>query len=78
MEKDGMVALFGNDKMAPRDMRTRGTGTGLLVLAAYKAPNMFTDKVDKITFESRTIPPRIRGNIERIVRETRFRKAMQD
>jgi len=52
--------------------------TGSPVSTSYKSPNVFTGKINKVTFELGAVPLGIRGDIERIERETRFRKAMSD
>jgi len=55
-----------------------GMDTGSPVSADYKSPNAFTGKIRKVTFDLKPTAPGARGDIERLEREVRFRKAMSD
>jgi hypothetical protein len=55
-----------------------GMDTGSPVSMAYKSPNPFAGKLKKVTFELGPIPLGIRGEIDKIERETKIRKAMSD
>ena len=90
--KGGKVTLVVNDRMVAEGRVDKtvpgrfsadetfdiGMDTGSPVSTAYNSPNVFTGKINKVTFELGAIPLGIRGDIERIERETRIRKAMSD
>jgi arylsulfatase len=90
--KGGKVTLVVNDKKVAEGRVDKtvpgrfsadetfdiGMDTGSPVSTAYNSPNVFTGKINKVTFELGAIPLGIRGDIERIERETRIRKAMSD
>jgi arylsulfatase A-like enzyme len=90
--KGGNVRLFVNDKQVAEGHLDKtvpgrfsadetfdiGMDTGSPVSTAYKSPNVFTGTINKVTFELGAIPLGIRGDIERIERESKIRKAMSD
>jgi len=90
--KGGKITLVVNDRMVAEGRVDKtvpgrfsadetfdiGMDTGSPVSTAYNSPNVFTGKINKVTFELGAIPLGIRGDIERIERETRIRKAMSD
>ena len=55
-----------------------GVDTGSPVSTAYKSPNPFTGKLKKVAIDLGAIPMGIRGDIEKIERETLFRRAMRE
>jgi hypothetical protein len=90
--KGGAVELYVNDKKvgAGRVEKTVpgrfsadetfdiGMDTGSPVSADYKSPNTFAGKIGKVTFDLGPFAPGTRGEIEKLEREVRFRKAMRD
>ena len=55
-----------------------GMDTGSPVSTDYKSPNAFTGKIKQVTFDLAPIEPATRGEIEKLKREVKFRKAMSD
>ena len=55
-----------------------GLDTGSPVSTDYKSPNPFTGKLKKVAIDLGAIPMGIRGDIEKIERETLFRRAMRE
>jgi arylsulfatase len=90
--KGGNVTLFVNDRKVAEGRVDKtvpgrfsadetfdiGMDTGSPVSTAYTSPNVFAGKINKVTIVLGAIPLGIRGDIERIERETRIRKAMSD
>jgi Sulfatase len=88
--KGGNVELYVNDRKVGEGRMDKtvparfsadetfdiGMDTGSPVSTTYASPNPFTGTLKKVTFELGPIPLGIRGDIERIERETRIRKAM--
>ena len=56
------------------DVVTAGSQVG----ADYKSPNAFAGRIDRVTFDLGPIDPGTRGEIEKLERKVRFRKAMSD
>jgi hypothetical protein len=48
------------------------------VSADYKSPNAFAGKIDKVTFNLGPIAPETRGEIRKLKREVRLRKATSE
>ena len=90
--KGGKVELYINDKKVSEGRVEKtvpgrfsadetfdiGMDTGSPVSMAYKSPSPFTGKLKKVVFELGPIPLGIRGEIDKIERDTRIRKAMSD
>ena len=90
--KGGTVELYVNDKKvgAGRVEKTVpgrfsadetfdiGMDTGSPVSRDYKSPNAFAGKIENVTFDLGPVPPATRGEIQKLEREVRFRKAMSD
>jgi arylsulfatase len=88
--KGGTVELYVNDKKvgAGRVEKTVpgrfsadetfdiGMDTGSPVSADYNSPNAFAGKIDKVTFDLGPIDPGTRGEIRKLERKVRLRKAM--
>ena len=56
------------------DVVTAGSPVGV----DYKSPNAFAGRIDRVTFDLGPIDPGTRGEIEKLERKVRFRKAMSD
>jgi arylsulfatase len=90
--KGGKVELYVNDKKVAEGRVEKtvpgrfsadetfdiGMDTGSPVSADYKSPNEFTGKLKKVTIDLKPIAPTQRGEIEKLDREVKFRKAMSD
>ena len=90
--KGGRVELYVNDKKVGETRVDKtvpgrfsadetfdiGVDTGSPVSADYKSPNAFTGTIKKVTFDLKPTAPGARGDIERLEREVRFRKAISD
>src|SRR6516164_1907775 len=90
--KGGKVELYVNDKKVAEGRVDKtvpvrysadetfdiGMDTGSPVSLDYRSPNEFTGTIKKITIDLKPIAPTQRGEIEKLEREVRFRKAMND
>ena len=75
---DGRVDKTISGRYAADETFDIGMDTRSPVGTGYTSPNAFSGKIKQVTFELGAIPLGIRGDIERIERETRIRKAMSD
>ena len=46
--------------------------------ADYKSSNAFAGRINRVTFDLGPVAPGTRGEIEKLERKVRFRKAMSD
>jgi arylsulfatase len=90
--KGGKVELYINDKKVGEGRVDKtvpgrfsadetfdiGMDTGSPVSADYKSPNVFGGSIKKVAFDLAPVEPPTRGDIEKLEREVRFRKAMSD
>jgi len=90
--KGGKIVLYVNDKRVGEGRVDKtvpgrfsadetfdiGMDTGSPVSTDYKSPNAFTGKIKQVTFDLAPIEPATRGEIEKLKREVKFRKAMSD
>ena len=90
--KGGKAELYVNDKKVAEGRVDKtvpvrysadetfdiGMDTGSPVSPDYQSPNAFTGTLKKVTIDLKSIEPAQRGEIEKLERDVKFRKAMSD